>query len=125
MYKTFTKEVVDLKERNTYFVSPKGDLYPMKTDAQLQLFEIEATDEELYYFKAAVEDFNSSEDAEKEDFWSLAHFKESEVDQDRQVTYSKLLEIYKWIYTLGTSNTKKEIERMDILPALKEKPQLR
>lgn len=70
MYKTFTKEVVDLKERNTYFVSPKGDLYPMKTDAQLQLFEIEATDEELYYFKAAVEDFNSSEDAEKEDFWS-------------------------------------------------------
>ncbi len=111
-----------MKERETYYVSPKGDVFPMKTDQSLQLFEIKATENELNQFRVAVAEFNSSEDAEKEDFWSLAHFNEKEVDKDRNITHSKLLEIYKWIYTLGTSKTKLEIERMNILPSLAEKP---
>jgi hypothetical protein len=114
-----------MKERNTYFVSPKGDIYPMQVENQLQLFEINATDDELNQFKIAIEEFNSSEDVEKEDFWNLTHFNEAQVDQDRNVTYTKLSEIYKWIYTLGTPHTKKEIEGMDILPRLSEKPQFR
>ncbi|WP_221564814.1 hypothetical protein [Alkalihalobacillus sp. TS-13] len=111
-----------MKERKTYYVSPKGDIFPIKTDQSLQLFEIEATENELNQFKVAVEEFNASEDIEKEDFWTLAHFKEKEVDEDRNVTYGKILEVYKWIYTLGTSKTKLEIERMNILPSLDQKP---
>ena len=114
-----------MKHRNTYFVSPKGDIFHMEADAQLQLFEINATDDELNQFKVAVESYNASEDVEKEDFWNLTHFNEAAVDNDRNITYSKLLEIYKWIYTLGTSYTKKEIEKMNILPKLNEKPQFK
>lgn len=114
-----------MTERNTFFVSPKGDIYPTPVESQFQLFEIRATDYELNEFKVAVEEFNSSEDVEKEDFWSLNHFKESEVDKDREVTYTKLMEIYKWIYTLGTSETKKHIEGMNVLPRLSERPQFR
>ncbi|WP_408006230.1 hypothetical protein ACJROX_16100 [Pseudalkalibacillus sp. A8] len=114
-----------MKDRKIYYVSPKGDVFPIKTDQSLQLFEIKATENELNQFRVAVEQFNSSEDAEKEDFWSLAHFKEKEVDKDRNITHSKLLEVYKWIYTLGTPKTKLEIERMNVLPSLNEKPTFR
>ncbi|WP_257347181.1 hypothetical protein [Pseudalkalibacillus decolorationis] len=111
-----------MTNRKTYFVSPKGDILPMDTDARLQLFEVRATGEELNRFELAIKEFDSAEDVEKEDFFNPAHFKEGAVDEDRRMTFSKIANIYKWIYTHGTSKTKFEIEKMNILPKLEENP---
>lgn len=109
-----------MTDRNRYFVSPKGDILPANTDDRLQLFEVAASDEELSRFRLAIQQFDSAEDVEKEDFFTMAHFKEKKVDEHRKITFSKLVEIYKWIYTHGTARTKFQIEKMNILPTLEE-----
>ncbi|WLD91553.1 hypothetical protein [Alkalihalobacillus sp. AL-G] len=109
-----------MTNRNTYYVSPKGDILPVNTDIRLQLFEVAVSDEELNRFRIAVKEFDSAEDVEKEDFFNLTHFKEVEVDEHRRITFGKLVQIYKWIYTHGTATTKFEIEKMNILPKLEE-----
>ncbi|TLS39015.1 hypothetical protein [Pseudalkalibacillus caeni] len=107
-------------EKRTYYITPKGDIFEQETETQLNQFEIEADYEEYTKLKMAINEMKANKQVQQHDFFSTAHFHEEAVDKDRQLTDNAIYDLYTMIYQLGTSHTKYQIEKMGILPRLKE-----
>ncbi|MDO6658023.1 hypothetical protein [Anaerobacillus sp. 1_MG-2023] len=104
--------------RETYFVTPKGELHETNVGTQMNAFEIRASQEEKMEMERVIEKLRSQKYVQQNDFFSLNHYDESEVDRHRDWTDEAIYELYKMIYRLGTSHTKQQIDQMGVLSAL-------
>ncbi|MGB8001908.1 MAG: hypothetical protein WCF60_17685 [Anaerobacillus sp.] len=104
--------------RQTYYVTPKGELYETKVDGQLHSFEIKANREELMQIEGIIKNLKSQKYVQQNDFFSMNHYKEQEVDTHRNWTDEANYELYRFIHDLGTPETKRQIEEMGVLSAL-------
>lgn len=101
------------KVKKTYYISVQADSILLnKGDAAFE-FEIEATEKEVVELQ---ELFDGKEQSDNYAF-GRAHvpWKPYHEDESNDVYDKYLLEIYRTIHRLGTPETKRHIERMNIL----------
>lgn len=104
--------------RETYFVTPKGELHETNVGTQMNAFEIRATKEEKMEMERAIEKLRSQKYVQQNDFFSLNHYNEEEVDSHRDWTDEAIYNLYEMIHRLGTDKTKAQIDQMGVLSAL-------
>ncbi|WP_347549191.1 hypothetical protein ABFG93_16985 [Pseudalkalibacillus hwajinpoensis] len=104
--------------RETYYVTPKGELHETNIDSQLNSFEIKANREELIQVERVIEKLRSQKYVQQNDFFSVNHYKEKEVDSHRNWTDEAIYDLYRIVHQLGTPETKQKIEEMGVLSAL-------
>ncbi len=100
-------------ERKTYYVSVGAGQVLEDPEAAAFEFEIRANEEELNKLQELFEETSSAEEA------AAFHFVRPVMkygNEDWNAAYgSQLHDIYKWLYHLGTEETKKHIESINIL----------
>ncbi|MBB3109227.1 hypothetical protein FHS18_001279 [Paenibacillus phyllosphaerae] len=103
-------------EKEQYYVSVSARTIETSPSRSEQL-EIEATEQELNELQARLEreehDYNVTSGR------ALIPYKSAERDPATEAFSEHLLELYAYIYELGTPSTREHIESMDILPELK------
>jgi hypothetical protein len=101
-------------EKKTYYVSVQaGTVLENEGDAAFE-FEISATPEEV---DKLAEMFESAMEADHDAFWRAHTLAIPYHHDDENDTYDDSLKmIYQTIYELGTPETKRHIESMNVLP---------
>ncbi|MBN8209451.1 hypothetical protein JI666_11905 [Bacillus sp. NTK071] len=104
--------------RETYYVTPKGELHETKIENQLNSFEIRASQEEKMEIERVIEKLRSQKYVQQNDFFSINHFNENEVDSHRNWTDEAIYDLYRILHQLGTEETRRQIEEMGVLSSL-------
>jgi hypothetical protein len=107
--------------RAPYYVSTKGDILPVKPDENIHYFEILVNAKEKHDLEHLFTRIHAHNKEEGLDIFSPErHFTETIGDRDRREDNELMFELYRMIYLLGTAQTKKELEEMNVLPNLYE-----
>jgi hypothetical protein len=102
-------------ERKTYYVSVQaGSVLEDPKVASYEL-EIQASEEELNKLQELFEEYSSADEAEMIHFHKHP-FGTAPVDRMNAMTDHYIEEIYKLLYRLGTSDTKRHIDSMGLFP---------
>jgi hypothetical protein len=107
-----------MSERKTYYVAVgAGEILEHREAAAFE-FEIRANEEELNKLQEMFEQLSSTDEESMIRFHSPVTVSE----QERTAMYdSQIHEIYKFLYQLGTEETKRHIESTNILKASDER----
>jgi hypothetical protein len=115
------KEVLIMEPKETYYVTAKGDIEPLRTDDHVHYFEIMATLAEKQQLEHLFYEMHKNSKQEGLDIFSpKRHFEESNADYHRGKDSVLVYEVYRYLYLLGTEKTKRDIEEMNVMPELYE-----
>ncbi|GGB60340.1 hypothetical protein [Fictibacillus barbaricus] len=110
-----------MEQKETFFVTAKGDIQPLPTDDHVHYFEIQATYDEKQQIDHLFTQIHANNKQEGLDIFSpKRHFSESHAEYHRGKDSKLVYELFRYIYLLGTEKTKREIEEMNVLPELFE-----
>ncbi len=106
-------------EKQRYYVSlnptAMNNISPIRiNDGQLVEYEISATPQEKMKLEQLIKSAKAH-DVEFGGLFTFKHFNEDTRDQDKDDFQRSLNEVYKEIYRLGTEETKKKMEEIDLL----------
>lgn len=103
--------------KQTFFVSPNGDLHDEKIDLEPHYFKIQASADEIKTLELIIRKAKKFQKDEALNLISSNIYRERKVDQDRGESNQAIHDLYAKIYELGTDETKKEIDSLGILSA--------
>jgi hypothetical protein len=110
-----------MEPKNTYFVTAKGDIEPLRTDDHIHYFEIYADPAEKQRLEHLFYEMHANNKQEGLDIFSpKRHFEESNAQYHRGKDNKLIYDLYRFLYLLGTEKTKRDIEEMNVLPELYE-----
>ncbi|MFC0189316.1 hypothetical protein ACFFJY_13510 [Fictibacillus aquaticus] len=110
-----------MESRAIYYVSTKGEILPVSPDDNIHYFEILVNSKEKHELEHLFTRIHEHNKQEGLDIFSPSrHFNEAVGDRDRLEDNELMFELYRMIYLLGTAETKKELEEMNVLPNLYE-----
>jgi hypothetical protein len=110
-----------MKQKDSFFVSAKGDIQPLCPDDLVHYFEISASYDEKQQLERLFNEIHANNKQEGLDIFSpKRHFSESYAEYHRGMDSKLVYELFRYIYLLGTEKTKRELEEMNVLPDLFE-----
>jgi hypothetical protein len=110
-----------MEQKETYFVTAKGDIQPLPTDDHIHYFEIQASYDEKQQLEHLFHEMHANNKQEGLDIFSpKRHFEESNAEYHRGKDSKLVYEVFRYLYLLGTEKTKRDIEEMNVLPELYE-----
>lgn len=110
-----------MEQKETYFVTAKGEIQPIPADDHIHYFEIQASYDEKKQLEHLFYEMKANSKQEGLDIFSpKRHFEESHADYHRGKDSKLVYELFQCLYLLGTEKTKREIEEMNVLPELYE-----
>jgi hypothetical protein len=110
-----------MEQKETYYVTAKGEIQPIPADDHIHYFEIQASYDEKKELEHVIYEMKANSKQEGRDVFSpKRHFQESNAEYHRGVDSKLSYELFRHLYLLGTEKTKREIEEMNVLPELYE-----
>ncbi|MCM3719251.1 hypothetical protein [Fictibacillus phosphorivorans] len=110
-----------MEQKESFFVTAKGEIQPIPADEQTHYFEILASYDEKKQLEHIIYEMKANSKQEWLDIWSpKKHFNEAYAEHDRGKDSKLSYELFRFLYLLGTEKTKRDIEEMNVLPELYE-----
>lgn len=117
--KKYLQGVSDPMEKRKYYVNlnpiSMNNISEVKVDdGKLIEYEIEATEDEIRNLKRLLDEVQAH-DMELADLFTFKHFNEEFTEADRKETQEGLNQVFQELYRLGTEETKKALEELQLV----------
>ncbi|WNB90813.1 hypothetical protein [Bacillus sp. NEB1478] len=110
-----------MEPKETYFVTAKGEIQPIRTDDHIHYFEIEASIPEKQKLEHLFYEMHANNKQEGLDIFKPTRvFDDSNAIFHRGIDSKLVYDLFRYLYLLGTEQTKRDIEEMNVLPELYE-----